>query len=487
MAKARAATKRAPRRRKPVKVHFSELQNRRVRARYDVAQDTDENSRLYNGLVTTSAAQELTLAVRTKLRNRARNEVANDPYANGIGHTLANHVIGRCPRVNIKPSQEGREKSAQRREREFMRWAKAVRLGQKLRMGVLSVYRDGEIFVQKITNDKIKHPVKLDIALIETDRIDCAPYGRGRDDEIEGIVYDTIGNPVKYRVLDCHPGDGYAAGGFTWVPASQMSHWYDPDRPGQLRGAPGITPSIELFGERRRYRRATIAAAETAAENAMVLQTGAPAEGLDEVAAAMESVELERRMATFLPAGYELSQTKAEQPTTTFNDFDGRMLNEAARSVDMPYNIAACNSSGYNYASGNLDHLGFWRTVCIKQYDIECMVLDDLFEAWNKEADLIPGYLDEMDEEDEHKWFFDRRVHADPVKEATAQATRIATGTSTYEEEAEMDGVDPEARWAQRAKEWKRAKEEGIPYPVPQGTTANQTQGDGDGAGETEN
>jgi capsid protein len=266
-----------------------------------------------------------------------------------------------------------------------------------------------------------------------------------------------------------------------------MIHRFRATRPGQLRGCPDITPSIGLFAELRRYRQAVIAAAETAADHAMVLQSDATGDEED-AAEAMDEIELQRRMATFLPRGYKLSQTQAEQPTTTYAMFEARILNEIARCLNMPYNIAACNSAGYNYASGSLDHLTFWKAIQIEQAEVATEEADRIFRAWYAEARTIPGYLPQgaPEESPEHEWFFDKREHADPVKEATARAINLANGTTTYEEEAARDGVDPEERWDQRVKEWKRAQDAGVPYPIPQGTSDNEPQGGSDGTGTDE-
>ncbi|HUV70914.1 MAG TPA: phage portal protein [Terracidiphilus sp.] len=477
MAKKKTATRAKRARRKVVRVRFSDKQGRSIHARYDAAQTTSDNQKHWAAADSLSAASALTAAVRLKLRTRARYEVANNSYATGIGLTLANYVIGRNPRLNVRTGDDALDLMV---EQEFGRWARAVKLGQKLRTGRFARYQDGEVFIQKTTDKAVRHEVKLNPVLIETDRIASPPIGREKDGEIEGITYDENGNPITYRVLSEHPGDSYTAGGFTLVKSAQMIHWFRADRPGQLRGAPDITSALGLFAELRRYRQAVIAAAETAADHAMVLQSDAPGDEED-MAEAMDTIELERRMATFLPAGYKLSQTQAEQPTTTYNLFESRILNEIARCLNMPYNIAACNSAGYNYASGNLDHQTFWKSVGVEQQEISDHILDDLFESWLEEARRIEGYLPALPKgTPEHQWFYDKREHADPVKESTAQQMRLMNGTSTYEEEAARDGVDPETRWNQRVKEWKRAKDAGVPYPIPQGTAAENTGDDED-------
>ena len=42
----------------------------------------------------------------------------------------------------------------------------------------------------------------------------------------------------------------------------------------------------------------------------------------------------------------------------------------------MPFNVAAGNSSGYNYASGRLDHQTYYRAIRIDQAHLARTVLD---------------------------------------------------------------------------------------------------------------
>ena len=85
---------------------------------------------------------------------------------------------------------------------------------------------------------------------------------------------------------------------------------------------------------------------------------------------------LHRLVATVLPGGWKLGQITAEQPATTYGEFKKEILNEIARCLNMPFNVAAGNSAGYNYASGRLDHQTYFKTVRVDQAHIESCILD---------------------------------------------------------------------------------------------------------------
>jgi capsid protein len=327
-----------------------------VRARYDAAVTTDDNRRHWAAADGLSANAANSPEVRRILRNRARYEVANNSYAKGIVSTLANDVIGTGPRLQMLTDNEEVNRTV---EREFNRWSKAVGLAEKLRTMRMARAADGEAFALLTNNPALSTPVQVDLKPIEADQV-CTPdfSALTTRNAVDGIVLDTAGNPVEYHVLRQHPGERGVglARDFDRVPAAAMLHWFRADRPGQVRGVPDITPALPLFAQLRRFTLAVIAAAEAAADIAMVVYTDAPPNGETDALEPMDTIELEKRMATVMPGGWKLGQAHAEQPATTYGEFKREILNEISRCLNMPYNVAAGNSSGYNYASGRLDH-----------------------------------------------------------------------------------------------------------------------------------
>jgi capsid protein len=151
-----------------------------------------------------------------------------------------------------------------------------------------------------------------------------------------------------------------------------------------------------------------------------------------------------------------MSQLQADQPTTGHKEFVEVILNEIARCLNMPFNVAAGNSSGYNYASGRLDHQTYFKAIRVKQVHLEAVVLDRILAAWFDEAALIPGLLPAglgPIADWPHQWFWDGQEHVDPAKEASAQATRLAKLTTTLTDEYARRGLDWVEQLKQRAKE----------------------------------
>jgi lambda family phage portal protein len=433
-----------------------------VRARYDAAQTTAENARHWAMADALSADESASPDVRRKLRQRSRYEVANNSYAKGIVLTIANDCIGTGPRLQLLSDNA---ETNRRVEAAFAAWSEAVNLAEKLRTMRMAKSTDGETFAILSANPMIDAPVMLDVQLVEADRV-ASPVMNilPTSGDIDGITLDAWGNPQTYTILRQHPGDLSAwKTQYDQVPADAVVHWFRADRPGQHRGIPEITPALPLFAQLRRYTLAVIAAAETAADFAAVLFTDAPANGEAQALEPMDVVELEKRMATVLPDGWRLGQVEAQQPTTSYAEFKREILNEIARCLNLPYNIAACNSSGYNYASGRLDHQTYYKSIRVEQAHLAEAVLDRIFAAWVDEAMLTTelAALRTMPSVP-HQWFFDGTEHVDPAKEANAQATRLSSNTTTLAIEYARQGRDWENELRQRAKERALMQELGL-------------------------
>ena len=441
-----------------------------LRARYDSAVTNDANYRHWANADGLSANAAASPEVRRILRNRARYEVANNSYARGIVLTLANDAIGTGPQLQMLT----RDPETNRRiEREFSNWSAAVRLPEKLRTMRMARTEDGEAFAILIDNPALNTPINLDLRLVEADQVTTPDALMIKDNQIDGIVFDGFGNPVEFHILKDHPGDNVTrlGGDYDRIPAESMIHLFRADRPGQSRGIPEITPALPLFAHLRRFTLAVLGAAETAADFAGVLYTDAPASGEADAIEPMDTIELEARALLTMPGGWKMGQVKAEQPSTTYGDFKKEILNEIARCLNMPFNVAAGNSSGYNYASGRLDHQTYFKSIRVDQSHFDAAVLDRILKAWLREAVLVTDFLPlwmRTAPVPDHQWFWPGQEHVDPAKEANAQATRLGNHTTTLAYEFARQGRDWESELRQRAKEVALMRQLGLGEPEAQ-------------------
>jgi len=465
-------------RRKPVRLTDRVLGL--LRGRFDAAVTSDHNRRHWAGADGLSADAAASAEVRRILRNRARYEVANNSYARGIVLTLANDVIGTGPRLQMLTDDP---EANSRIEREFAAWAKAVGLAEKLRTMRISQAESGEAFAILASNDRLPTAAKLDLRLVEADQVTTPDLNPLAENAVDGIVFDRAGNPLEYHVLKNHPGSEKMS--LSWdydrIPAESMIHLFRADRPGQHRGIPEITPALPLFAMLRDYSLATLDAAKAAAYFAGILYTDAPAGGESADVEPLDPIELDRNTLLTMPGGWKMSQLQAEQPAGTYGEFKREILNEIARCLNMLYNVAAGNSSGYNYASGRLDHQTYFKSIRVEQSHIERVVLDRILAAWFDEAALIPGLLPAGIGPIAywpHQWFWDGHEHVDPQKEAAAQATRLTSHTTTLADEYARRGLDWETQLRQRAKEVALMKELGLTAAPTQPPDTEEEQDD---------
>lgn len=406
--------------------------------RYDAAQTTRENARHWAGAIDLlNADQSMSPAVRQTLRARSRYEVENNAYAKGVVLTLVGDMIGTGPRIQLG--------EATQIEDAFNSWADEIRLDEKLRALKYAKTVDGEAFALIVADPKLS-TVKFNLVPIDAERVTAGFTASGALAGTDGIELDAVGRPTYYRVLR----DGDLTGTPARVAAANVIHWYRRDRPEQHRGIPELTASLPLFAQLRRYTLAVIASAETAADYAAVIYTDSPAGGEAYSATPFETLSLESRMATTLPDGWKLGQIKPEQPVTNYPQFKREILGEIGRALQMPVNIVTGDSSQHNYASGRLDHQVYHKQITIEQRLCEEAVLTPLYTLWAREYALAAN---KKITPEPPRWYWDGFEHVDPVKEATAQRTRLGSLTSTLAAEYARNGKDWEVELRQIARE----------------------------------
>ncbi|MCL2000896.1 MAG: phage portal protein, partial [Planctomycetes bacterium] len=185
-----------------------------------------------------------------------------------------------------------------------------------------------------------------------------------------------------------------------------------------------------------------------------------PREGEADPEKPMGAVNLQRNMMTTMPAGWKLGQLDPKQPASTYSEFKKEILNEIARCLNMPFNVAAGNSSGYNYASGRLDHQSYFKAIKVDQHFTGGMVLDPILRSWldlyqekpRPDEKERPSLNENGVRLPPHQWFWDGMEHVDPSKEANALALRLSCGATSYAAEFGRQGKDYSIEMTNQAK-----------------------------------
>ncbi len=403
---------------------------RGISAYYDAARTTDEFKNYWANADKLDADSANSREIRHTLISRSRYEVANNAYADGIAQTITNDLIGLGPTLRMQTASQGFNQLV---ELTWDLWCKSTDIQRKLWCMAHAKHVDGEAFGVIRQNPKVRHPIPLDIQLYEAEQVQT-PYGLPQSGYIDGIKFDQFGNPEWYDVLPYHPG----AGSMVWttdverVPANRMLHWYRMRRPGQHRGIPEMASSLNSGAAARRWREATLSAAERAALLTLMMKTPMSPDEADAVAP-FTTMDVEKGLMSFLPMGWEPWQASGEFPTATHEAFHKTLINEMGRSVNMPRNKAAADSSDYNYASGRLDHGTYYDSLDIQRNECAARVLNPLFDVWFDLAITTFGWLGGdpaavTTAAKLHLWDWPKHRVADVEAEANANQIKLKSG-----------------------------------------------------------
>lgn len=433
------------------------LRRQLVRAKYDAAQTNVHNENHWANSDNLDPHSAASYTVRKKLRSRSRYEVLeNNPYLKGTILTIANDFVGSGPKLRItdKRLTKERKKIVEQRWRVY---TKKIGLRQKLWRMRLAKIVDGESFGIFHINDKLRHPVQVDYAIIEADQVSSQaafPFvPTTQQNEIDGVRFDRWNNPTEYFVLNSHPGStplttslGFRAEG-RWIDEKFILHWFRKDR-GWLRGIPETTPSLPHCSILRRYTLALVRHAETAADFSAVLETDGPAgqtawtdgSGNAVVDDPFDTFPLEHGSIMNLPWGYKLNQLNAVPIGEQYDEFVGATLREITRPLLVPYNIAAGTSKDSNMATSIVDQHIYKGAQRFERMDCEENILETIAFNWWNIGIRTEAYFDDpisgdagisiqfptlLAELPEHEWGWDNigLDHTDPSKVAAGIET----------------------------------------------------------------
>lgn len=452
----------SPRRDSAWRQRFAEL-----KARYDAAVTNDDNRRHWANADGLSAADANSPDVRYTLRTRSRFEADNNGYYSGIIRTRADDLVGAGPTLQVPIDND---EAASAIEQAFSNWARTVRLAEKLHTMDMARLKDGEAFLVMVNNPGLPGPIKLDLALVEADRV-TDPTFSFEPTPGDGITYDAFGNPTSYTVLREYPNTSFGFSGKIEKDvyrAEFVCHWFRRDRPGQLRGVPELVSSLPLFAVARRWTLATVLAAETAANFSVMLETEASPDSETTEPTPFEVLDIEANTMTALPIGVKANQMAAEHPNAQYQDFKWELLAECARPVRMPVNVAAGDTSRSNFSSAKIDHLAYRAGIRVDRAFCEAQALDRIYEMWAREAMAIPGLLPDGADPMQlpHKWYWPGWVSWDKA-DAQQDTEMLNNGTATLAEINAEWGVDWRDVIRQRGKELQFMREAGVIQNAP--------------------
>lgn len=448
----------------------------------------------------TGDADADTLDDLATVQARSRDAIRNQPIALGAIRTNVTSVVG--PGLQCRPAVDATalgldedEASAweQNTRKEFDMWASSVfadvshqqSFYEQQGMCFLSFLEGGDCFALTPMTEQRPWPYRLQIQLIEADRVDTPGAGHiqtlANGGTISGgIERDRFGRFVAVHINRTHPGarrgvanvfDRYPVYGAE-TGRVNVIHIHDPKRIGQSRGMPYLAPVIEVLKQLTRYSDAELAAAVVSAMFTVFVRNesgmgfggvgAATGESGQTAASGQQQFALGNAAVVELGMNQSIDQANPMRPNTAFDAFFVSMTRQIGVALELPHELLIKHfSSSYTAARASMQEawryfvgrrLFFSRRFCQPVYEL---FLDD---AVSSGRIVAPGWFDD-DPRLRHawsrsKWIGPPRGQINERLETESALRRVDGGLSTLDEEtAQATGGDWETNHRQRVVE----------------------------------
>lgn len=436
----------------------------------------------------TSADAEIKLSIR-QLRNRARQMVRDNPYARQAKRAVELNVIGTGVQLQarVMKLRGGMRDDVinQRIETLWLQWCRKEScdaagrndLQRLARIAVGAMVESGEAIFRVVNRRDRRGKVPMALQMIESDMLDeeyAGPTSQSNSEWRLGVEIDEWGQPLNYAFFTRHPGDSNLVGRVDdnrrhlIIPASEVIHLFEPDRPGQTRGVPWFSAVMDDAHQMAGYEEAAVVRARGAASLMGFIQSpdgeleGDDVEGEDRV------TDFEPGQFRYLNPGETVQVPQLQAPDAQYEMFVRQKTRRFAAGMGCSYETVSKDFSQTNYSSSRLsliedrDH---WKVI-------QDLMIQDFYQRiyvqWLQTAVL--GNVLQLGDyeirperyEDAAYWQPRGWQWVDPLKEAQAYALMEDRGYITKSQVCGMLGTDLEENMRQKAFEQQLALNLGV-------------------------
>lgn len=389
------------------------------------------------------------------LRIKARALVQNVPYISAALKGLATATVG----TGIIPRATGADKDIINKL--FKEWSKVCDADGRfdyyglMRAAYFAMEQDGEVLVRLRTRRPTDGlPVPLQLQLLEIDWLDSARSGTHNGNMIiNGIEYDMLGAVAAYYVWERHPGDVTVARGRAQsqrVPAKDIIHLFNPERPGQGRGFTRLASVItrvrdlqlyedaELSRKNLETRLSVLASGDMSAMDNPAAMGG---DGAGQGNGVRDLGELGGGNIFGMPAGmnFTVVEPKAAPGYVEYVKFQ---LHIIATGMDVPYEMVTGDMKDTNFSSARVRLLDFRRAVQSMQWLVLIpKLLVPIHDAFVEHA-FLAGKIKARDKSVDFsppKWDY-----VNPEQDVKADLAEIGGGLASISEKLRQRGYDPD-------------------------------------------
>lgn len=414
--------------------------------------------RRWKGAPMLGTPQQSALAARGAAKARAAGLYINSPHGNRIVETYGASIFGKGWQAR---SQHRDRDTARRLNDEFEAIINAMLLPV-----IRAIVRDGEAFVQLIPGEG----GELRLKQIPADQVDPSltrELGNGAR-IVAGIEYDAAENVVAYHVLREAPGAPFSTfGEAVRVPASDMIHVFDRLFPGQVRGLSWLAPVLGKLRDRDEASDALLMQLKVSSlMTGFIRDPEGGAAGFEDGAqGAAVNVSLEPGAMRILPPGADVTFSNPGTGLSQAVEFLRAQDREIAAGTGLTFEQLTGDLGEANYSSARVGLLEFRRRVEMLQRTlIEAQVLRPLWRRWidtRALAGAIPGDAAGLADYHAVRFVGPGWQWVDPRNEIEAEIAAIGAGLKSREEVVAGRGRDIDDLDEERARDTRRAGEEG--------------------------
>jgi lambda family phage portal protein len=437
----------------------------------------------------TSSNSQLLYSLTT-LRDRSRAAARNDGYAGGALDKLVSNIVG----TGIKPQSLIKDEALRTALHAlWLQWT-----DESDADGLLDFYGQqaqatrtwleaGECFVRlrpRLASDGLSVPLQLQILEPELCPHTHTTLALSGQRIKAGIEFSPIGRRVAYYFHPSRPGDvdDFDLSTLVRVPAENVIHLYDPQRPGQLRGRPHLTPALIRLFELDKFEDAVLLRHQL--QNmfmAFLNRTATP--GVDDTLNPLTGgvlpldpagkPMLEMAPGTFneLDPGEQVTFSDPPDMQGGYTDFIRQQLIGACAAHGVPYETLTGDMSHVNDRTVRVILQEFRRRVGMWQHQIVVhQFCRRVFQAWVARAFFaaalpIPAdYLENATPWTGAKWMPQAWPYLHPVQDVQATTSAIRAGLTSRTSAVSERGEDVEVIDAEQARDNARADKHGVRY-----------------------
>ena len=431
-----------------------------------------QGKRVQNWTPTSASINSILSSNSNVLRNRSRDLVRKNPYAaNAI-----NSIVANCVGTGIKPQSKCADAEFRKEiQRLWLNWTDQADYAgltdfYGLQALILrSVIEGGECLVRLRTDKESQIPLKLQV--LEAEYLDSNKNGEllNGNTVYSGVEVDKKGTKVAYWLFLKHPGDNHLLTAdieSVRIPAKEILHIYNPQRPGQLRGEPWLSNVLLKLHELDQYEDAELVRKKTSAMFAGFVTRLDPDGEMFDNKKEDGFYGLEPGTMQFLEPGEDVKFSSPADVGTTYEAFIKQQLRSIAIGMGITYEQLTGDLSAVNYSSIRAGSVEFRRRIGMLQHHF--MVYQLCRPVWNKFIELaILNNQIKVPKDSEFaavKWIPQGFEWVDPLKEQNAQMNAVRCGFKSRAEVVSELGYDVEEIDTEIAADQAREKELGLNY-----------------------